>query len=112
MINPFKGGLGDLFQQAQKMREEFTRVQEEAGKRTLEVSAGGGMVKVVITGKQQIQSLTIDPEILKLQDREMLQDVIRSAVNQAVAESQAMMAEEVNKLTGGLGNLASLLKGM
>jgi nucleoid-associated protein EbfC len=111
-MNPFKGGLGDLLQQAQKMREDFKNLQEAMAKRTVEATAGGGMVKVVANGKQQIISLTIEPELLKLKDAIMLQDLVVAGVNQAIKASQEMVSEEMGKLTGGLGPLASMLKGM
>jgi len=112
-FNPFSGGgLGDLMKQAAKMREDFERIQADAAKRTVEASSGGGMVKVVANGKGQVISLALDPEMLKLNDPKMMQDLIVAAVNQAISEAQKMMAEEMGKLTGGLGSIASLFKGL
>jgi len=111
-MNPFKGGsLADMLSQASKMREELQRLQEEAGKKTVEATAGGGMVKVIANGKQQIVSLTIDPDVLKLNDPQMLQDLVKAGVNQAIQASQEMVSQEMNKLGGGLGALTSLFKG-
>lgn len=107
----WKGGLGDLLSQAQKMKEEVQRVQETAAHQTVEGSAGGGMVKVTANGKQEILSVSIDPEVLKLGDREMLQDLVRAAVNEALKNSQHVMSDEMGKLMSGLGPLASMLKG-
>jgi hypothetical protein len=72
-----------------------------AGK-TVEASSGGGMVNVVINGKQEIQSMRIDPEVVNREDIEMLQDLIVAAVNEAIRKSQEMMTEEMKKITGGL----------
>jgi len=107
----FKGGFGDLLQQAQKMREEMKRIQESMANRTVEATAGGGMVKVLANGKQQIVKITLDPEVLKLNDKEMLEDLIRAGVNAALKSSQELMSEEMGKLAGGLGPMASMLKG-
>jgi nucleoid-associated protein EbfC len=101
----------DMFKQAQKMKDEMERIQSEMAKKTVESSAGGGMVKVTANGKQQILSVTIDPEMLKLNDKSMLQDLIVAGVNQAIKAAQDLAAEEIGKLTAGLGPLASMLKG-
>jgi len=103
------GGLGDLVMQAQKMREDMKRIQETMAAKTVEASVGGGMVKVVANGKQQILSVTIEPEVLKMNDREMLQDLVKAGVNEAIKSSQTLMSEEMGKLAGGLGPLASML---
>lgn len=106
------GNLTDILAQAQKMRGEMQKIQETLGNRTVEVAAGAGMIKVVANGKQEILSVTIDPELLKMGDRAMLQDLVTAGVNQAIKASQAMVTEEMTKLTAGLGPLASLLKGL
>jgi hypothetical protein len=103
-----KFGFGDILQQAQKMKDELQRIQESAAKKTIEVSSGGGMVRVVANGKQEILSITIEDQILRKNDREMIQDVVRAGVNEAIKSSQQMMAEEMGKLTGALGPLAEL----
>ncbi len=103
MANPFDlPGMGDLMKQAKAMQERLTNLQEEVGARTVEASAGGGMVTAKVNGKLQVLSVTIDPEILRADDREMLQDLVVAAVNEALRKAQAMMAEEMSKLTGGL----------
>ena len=102
----FKGGLGDLLQQAGKMKEEAARLQESMGSKTVEASVGGGMVKVVANGRQQIVSVQIDPELTK--DPQMLQDLVVAGVNQALKSAQDLMADEMKKMMGGLGSLASL----
>jgi len=95
-------GIGNLMKQAQQMQARMAKMQEEVGKRTVEASAGGGMVKVVANGKQEILELTLEPEVVDPDDIEMLQDLILAAINEAMRKAQAMMAEEMSKLTGGL----------
>jgi DNA-binding YbaB/EbfC family protein len=94
--------MGDLMKQAKVMQERLANLQAEVGARTVEASAGGGMVTATVSGKLQLLSVTIDPEILGSGDREMLQDLVVAAVNEAIRQAQAMMGEEMSKLTGGL----------
>ena len=103
MANPFDlSNMGDLMKQAKLMQDKLTNLQAEVGARTVEASAGGGMVTAKVTGKLQVVAITIDPEILKSDDREMLQDLVAAAVNEAIRQAQAMMSDEMSKLTGGL----------
>jgi len=95
-------GIGNLMKQAQQMQARMAKMQEEVGKRTVEASAGGGMVKVVANGKQEILSIVMEPEVVDPDDIEMLQDLILAAVNEALRKAQAMMTDEMSKLTGGL----------
>ena len=95
-------GMGNLMKQAQQMQAKMAKMQEEVGQRTVEASAGGGMVKVVANGKQEILSIVMEPEVVDPDDIEMLQDLVLAAINQALRESQAMMTDEMSKLTGGL----------
>ncbi len=95
-------GMGNLMKQAQQMQAKMAKMQEEVGKRTVEASAGGGMVKVVANGKQEVLSIVMEPEVVDPDDIEMLQDLVLAAINQALRESQAMMTDEMSKLTGGL----------
>lgn len=104
-----KGGLNNLMKQFSKVQEEMARVQQELSKLTVEGSAGGGMVKVVANGKQEIQSIKIDPEILK-DDVEMVEDMVVAAVNQALTKSQELSQQKMSGLTGGM--LANLPGGM
>lgn len=106
-----KLGMTELLQQAQKMQQNFKQAQEVLEKKTVEASAGGGMVKVVANGKQHIVSISIEPDVLKMEDKGMLQDLVLAGVNQALKASQEMAAEEMKGLTGGLGPLGSMLKG-
>jgi nucleoid-associated protein EbfC len=95
-------GLGDLMKQAQKLQAKMMTLQEELAGKTVEATAGGGMVSVVVNGKQEITSLTIDPEVVDRQEIEMLQDLIIAAVNDGIRRAQQMGAEEMKKLTGGM----------
>lgn len=95
--------MDDLMRQAQAFQERMAKLQEEAGRRTVEGSAGGGMVTVVANGRQEILSVKLDPEIIKADDCDMLQDLVVAGVNDALKKAQAMMAEEMKGLTGGLG---------
>lgn len=94
--------LGDIMRQAQALQERMAKLQEEAAKKTVEASSGGGMVTAKVSGRQQLLSLTIDPEVVKSGDVEMLQDLIVAAVNEGLRKSQELMAEEMKGMTGGL----------
>jgi DNA-binding YbaB/EbfC family protein len=95
-------GLGNILKQAQEMHSKISHLQEEMAAKKVESSSGGGMVSVVINGKQEVLSLRIDPEVVSRDDVEMLQDLIRAAVNEAIRKSQEMMSEEMKKITGGM----------
>ena len=95
-------GFGNILKQAQEMHSKISQLQEEMAGKTIECSAGGGMVSVVMNGKQEILSLRIDPEVVNREDVEMLQDLIRAAVSEAIRKSQEMMTEEMKKITGGM----------
>jgi len=102
------GQMGGMMKQAQKLQAEMMKLQEELGERTMEASAGGGMVKVVANGKQQVISIRIEKEVVDPEDVDMLQDLILAAVNDALAKSQEMVSSEMGKLTGGL-NIPGLM---
>jgi len=95
-------GLGSIMKQAQEMHAKIATLQEEMAGKTVEASSGGGMVSIVMNGKQEVLSIKIDPEVVNREDVEMLQDLIAAAVNEAVRKSQEMMTEEMKKITGGL----------
>ncbi len=95
-------GFGNMLKQAQEMHAKISKLQEEMAEKTVEATSGGGMVNVVINGKQEILSIRIDPEVVNKEDIEMLQDLIKAAVNEAIRKSQEMMTEEMKKITGGL----------
>ena len=96
------GGLGDIMKQAQELQERLGQVQEQAAAKTVEATAGGGMVTAVMNGKLELLSLRIEPDVGKSGDLEMLQDLVIAAVNQAIRNAQQMMADEMKKVTGGL----------
>ena len=95
--------LGGLLRQAQQLQEKLANVQEELGGRTVEASAGGGMVTAVVNGKLELVAVRIDPSLLESPDAEMLQDLIVAAVNEGVRAARKMIEDEMGKLTGGLG---------
>ena len=97
------GNMSGMMKKVQKLQTEMQKMQEELKKRTIEVSAGGGAVKVVMNCEKQVQGLTIDPAAVDPEDVEMLQDLISAAFNEALKKVDDMMASEMGKLTGGLG---------
>jgi len=103
--------MGQLMKQAQQFQSKMAKLQEELGDRTVEASAGGGMVSVVVNGRQEIISLHIDPEVNNPDDQEMLHDLIMAAINDALSRAKAMMNEEMGKLTKGINlpNIPGLL---
>lgn len=94
--------MGKMMKQVQKMQKDMKKMQEELETRTMEATAGGGVVTVVANGKQEIVSVTIDPEVVDPEDVEMLQDLILAATNEAIQKTQDMMQQEMQKITGGL----------
>jgi hypothetical protein len=96
------GNLGNIMKQVQEVQERIAKLKEELANRTVEGSAGGGMITVVANGNQEIKSIHIDPASVDIHDLEMLQDLIVAATNQAIEKSREMMAEEMSKLTGGI----------
>ena len=93
----------DLMKQVQQMQSQMENIQEEANKEILEVSSGGGMVTLTINGALEVQSIAIDPEVVDPDDVEMLQDLVLAAVNEGIQKAQAMVADRMSALTGGLG---------
>ena len=94
--------MADILKQAQALQSKLTELQAEAEHKTVEASAGGGMVTAVVNGKLQVLSIRIDPQVLRADDREMLQDLVTAAVNEAIRRAQQMMAEAMSRVTGGL----------
>ena len=95
-------GIAGMMKQAQKMQEEMMKIQKEAAGKTVEATAGGGMVTAVVNGKQQLVSLKIEEDVVDPQDVEMLQDLIVAAVNEAMKKSQDLVSSEMGRLTGGM----------
>lgn len=100
--------MGDFVRQAEKLQAELKKAQDGLADKTVEASAGGGMVAVVANGRQEIVSIKIDPEVVNKDDVEMLQDLIVAAVNEARTRSQELMMTELAKITGGM-NIPGLL---
>ncbi len=95
--------FGDMVKQAQKLQKQMTEAQEKLAEMRFEASAGGGMVKAVVDGKQMLKELKIGPEALKEGDVTLLEDLVLTAVGEAQRASEAHMQETMGKLTGGLG---------
>ncbi|PKO22655.1 MAG: YbaB/EbfC family nucleoid-associated protein [Chloroflexi bacterium HGW-Chloroflexi-1] len=88
--------------QLQKLQEEMAKTQERLGDENVEVTVGGGVVKAVMNGHQELLSITISPDVVDPDDVEMLQDMILAAVNEAIERSQGLAADKMSALTGGL----------
>lgn len=95
-------GLNGLMKQAQQMQQKMSTLQKELETRELETSSGGGMIKIKITGKQQIVSISINKECVDPGDIASLEELVKTAVNQAVKESQDMVSGAMSKITGGI----------
>jgi len=95
--------MNNLMKQAQKMQRDMAKMQEELENKTLETTAGGGAIKVVISGKKEIQEIKISQDVVDPDDVEMLEDLILSAVNEAVRQADEMNSKEMQKVTGGMG---------
>ena len=109
---PQPPNLGALLQQAQKMQEEMLAAQEKLKDELVEASAGGGMVKVTMTGDLELKSLAIDPDAVDPEDVEMLQDTVLAAVNEALRSAQELAASKMGNVTGGLGGPGGGLGGL
>ncbi len=101
-------GMGGMLKQAQKLQNQMVKLQSELAERTVEATAGGGMVKVVANGGQRIVSIEIESEVVDPEDVEMLQDLVLAAANDALTRAQQMVSDEMGKLTGGM-NIPGLL---
>ena len=95
--------LGGILQQAQQLQERLANVQQELASRTVDASAGGGMVTVTVNGKLEVVSIRIEPSLLDSKDVDMLQDLVVAAVNEGIRGAQRLVADEMGKVTGGLG---------
>lgn len=96
------GNMQGMIRQAQKMQEEMMKAQEELGEKTVDASVGGGVVTVVVNGKKELVSIEIKPEAVDPDDVEMLQDLIVSAVNEAMRKADEMAASSMSRITGGM----------
>ncbi len=107
-----KPNMAQIMKQAQKMQDEMQQVQDNLEKITIEATSGGGMVTVVANCKFKILSISIEPEVYKEEDKEMLEDLVIAAVNQAISSAQDKANEEMQKVTGGLMGGLNLPGGM
>lgn len=106
------GGLdfGQLQKQFRDMQKKLGELEKDLAERVVEATAGGGMVKVKVNGIQEVVQVEIDPEVLKSEDRSMLEDLVLAAVNEGVKKSKALREKETAKITGlGLGSMGGLL---
>ena len=94
--------MQQAMKQVQKMQADMARVQEELAEKLVTASAGGGAVKVEVSGKLELKKIEIDPEVLKSEDLEMLQDLLTAAVNEGISKAQELAANEMAKVTGNL----------
>ena len=100
--------MNQLLKQAQQMQAEMAKAQEQLKNETVEASAGGGMVKVTMTGDMQLREIKIDPEAIDPEDAEMLQDMVAAAVNEALRSAQELAASKMNAAAGGLAGPGGL----
>jgi hypothetical protein len=94
--------MNKLMKQAQQMQARMAKMQEELEEKTVEATAGGGVVKVVVNGKQELLDIKIEPDAVDPEDVEMLEDLILAAVNEGMRKVQEMVSAEMSKLTGGM----------
>ena len=94
---------GGMLGQIQKLQQDMLKAQEQLADEVVEVTAGGGVITIVISGQQRVKSITLQPEVVDPNDIEMLQDLLVAAVNEAIERSQAYATEKLQGLTGGLG---------
>lgn len=108
---PKRPSQAAMLRQIQKMQDDMSAAQQALEHETVEVSVGGGLVTVVMTGHQRLQSVDVDPSGIDLEDEEWLedlQDLLVAAMNQAVEQSQLMAAQKMESITGGLGGLPGM----
>ncbi|MCX6374863.1 MAG: YbaB/EbfC family nucleoid-associated protein [Armatimonadetes bacterium] len=105
MANPFgnMGNLGGMMKQAKKMYEDVQKVQQELDAERIEATSGGGVVKAVVTGSGDLLEVKIDPQAVDPDDVEMLEDLVTTAVREALAKAKELAAERMQEATGGLG---------
>lgn len=96
-----KNALGNIMQQAQKMQEDFQKAQEELGKLEVQGESGGGLVKILMTGKREVRNLSIDDSLIG-DDKDMLEDLVAAAINDAVHKVAKMKKEKMSDLTSGM----------
>jgi DNA-binding YbaB/EbfC family protein len=95
------GGMGNLLKQAQEMQSRMAKIQEELAQKTIEGSAGGGMVQVTVNGQLALTSIKIDPTVINSEEKDMLEDLVMAAVNDGMRKARDMVSAEMSKITGG-----------
>jgi len=106
------GNPNDMLAQVQKMQQDMATAQTALENETLTVSAGGGAITIVITGHQRVRSIAIDKELLTADEAEFLQDMLVAGINAAIEQSQALAAQRMEGITGGVGGMDGLLGGL
>lgn len=96
------GAMGDLLKQAQEMQTRMAKIQEELANKTVQGSAGGGMVQVTVNGQFNMTAVQIEPSVINAAEKEMLEDLILAAVNDGMRKARELASSEMSKLTGGL----------
>ena len=94
--------MNKFVRQAQELQAKLAKAQRELGEITVEASSGGGAVKITIDGQQHVRAVTISPEVVNTEDTEMLQDLVMTAVNEAIKKSQDLATSRLGSLTNGL----------
>lgn len=102
MFNPGMANMQGMMKKVQKMQQDMLKMQEELKNRTVEATAGGGAVTVVVTGRKTIEKVTIAPSAVDPEDVEMLEDLVTTAVNEAMRKVDEMTEKEMGKITGGM----------
>jgi DNA-binding YbaB/EbfC family protein len=95
------GGMSDLLKQAQEMQGRIAKIQEELGQKTVEGSAGGGMVRVTVNGQFNLTAVKVETSVISVQEKEMLEDLLLAAVNDGMRKAREMVSTEMSKITGG-----------
>jgi len=96
------GGMGNLLKQAQEMQSRMAKIQDDLAQKTVDGSAGGGMVQVTVNGQLALTAIKIDPTVINSEEKEMLEDLIMAAINDGMRRAREMASSEMSKVTGGL----------
>lgn len=102
MFNPGMANMQGMMKKVQKMQQDMLKMQEELKNRTVETTAGGGAVTVVVTGRKTVEKVTIAPSAVDPEDVEMLEDLVTTAINEAMRKVDEMTEKEMGKITGGM----------
>lgn len=102
MFNPGMANMQGMMKKVQKMQQDMLKMQEELKNRTVEATAGGGAVTVVVTGRKTVKKVTIAPSAVDPEDVEMLEDLVTTAINEAMRKVDEMTEKEMGKITGGM----------